>query len=189
MAYLGNSPSITSQRIVSQFVATSGQTIFTPTNGYQVDYVDVYINGTKLLNSNDYTATNGTTITLVEPAVADDIVEIISLTPGSINYSYTKTESDTKYVNLVNGLIPSNLLPSYVDDVIEAANQAALPQTGETEKIYITLDNNKVYRWSGSAYVEIVGGAGGIIDAGVASSAANDYLQINAVDGGAYPWQ
>lgn len=54
-----------------------------------------------------------------------------------------------------SGKVPSAQLPSYVDDVIEVANYAALPVTGETGKIYITLDNNKVYRWTGSVYVEI----------------------------------
>lgn len=54
-----------------------------------------------------------------------------------------------------NGLIPSSQLPSYVDDVIEVANFAALPGTGETGKIYVTKDDNKTYRWSGTAYVEI----------------------------------
>ena len=54
-----------------------------------------------------------------------------------------------------SGKVPSTQLPSYVDDVIEVANYASLPVTGETGKIYITLDNNKIYRWSGSVYVEI----------------------------------
>jgi predicted heme/steroid binding protein len=54
-----------------------------------------------------------------------------------------------------DGKVPSSQLPSYVDDVVEVANYAALPATGETGKIYITLDNNKVYRWTGSTYVEI----------------------------------
>ena len=53
------------------------------------------------------------------------------------------------------GKVPSSQLPSFVDDVIEAANFAALPETGEGGKIYVTLDDNKTYRWSGSAYVEI----------------------------------
>jgi len=53
------------------------------------------------------------------------------------------------------GKVPSSQLPSYVDDVIEVANYAALPVTGETGKIYITLDTNNIYRWSGSVYVEI----------------------------------
>ncbi len=51
--------------------------------------------------------------------------------------------------------IASTYLPSYVDDVLEYANQAAFPGTGETGKIYVALDVNKTYRWSGSAYVEI----------------------------------
>ena len=54
-----------------------------------------------------------------------------------------------------SGKVPSAQLPSYVDDVVEGANLAALPATGETGKIYVTLDTNKTYRWSGSAYVEI----------------------------------
>ncbi len=54
-----------------------------------------------------------------------------------------------------NGKVASAQLPSYVDDVVEAANFAALPGTGETGKIYVALDNGKIYRWSGSAYVEI----------------------------------
>ena len=51
--------------------------------------------------------------------------------------------------------IASTYLPSYVDDVLEYANQAAFPGTGETGKIYVALDTNKTWRWSGSAYVEI----------------------------------
>lgn len=51
--------------------------------------------------------------------------------------------------------IPATYLPSYVDDVLEYANQAAFPGTGATGIIYVALDTNKVYRWSGSAYVEI----------------------------------
>jgi hypothetical protein len=57
--------------------------------------------------------------------------------------------------DLVGGKVPSSQLPSYVDDVIEVANYAALPATGETGKIYVILDTNKIYRWSGSVYVEI----------------------------------
>jgi len=57
--------------------------------------------------------------------------------------------------DLVGGKVPSSQLPSYVDDVIEVANYAALPATGETGKIYITIDTNYIYRWTGSVYVEI----------------------------------
>lgn len=59
-----------------------------------------------------------------------------------------------------NGLIPPSQLPSYVDDVVEVANFAALPATGESSKIYVTLDNSYIYRWSGSTYIQIPGGVG-----------------------------
>ena len=59
------------------------------------------------------------------------------------------------YANLVNGRVPASQLPSYVDDVIEVANFSTLPSSGESGKIYVTLENNKTYRWSGSIYVEI----------------------------------
>lgn len=54
-----------------------------------------------------------------------------------------------------NGLIPASQLPSYVDDVLEYANVSSFPATGETGKIYVALDTNKSYRWSGSTYIEL----------------------------------
>lgn len=77
---------------------------------------------------------------------------------------------------LVAGTIPAGQLPSYVDDVIEAADFASLPVTGEAGKIYVVLDPspNKQYRWSGSAYVEIVPSPGST-DA-LAEGATNKYF-------------
>jgi len=57
-----------------------------------------------------------------------------------------------------SGKVPSGQLPSYVDDVIEVANFAALPVTGVAGIIYVTLDTNLTYRWTGSTYVEISAG-------------------------------
>lgn len=57
--------------------------------------------------------------------------------------------------DLFDGTVPAAQLPSYVDDVIEVTNYAFLPLTGETGKIYVNLDTNKTYRWSGSGYAEI----------------------------------
>ena len=54
-----------------------------------------------------------------------------------------------------NKKVPSNQLPSYVDDVLEFANRSAFPVGGEAGKIYVALDTNLTYRWSGSEYVEI----------------------------------
>lgn len=57
--------------------------------------------------------------------------------------------------DLVAGKVPAIQLPSFVDDVVEAQNFASLPTTGETGKIYVTLNDNKSFRWGGSAYIEI----------------------------------
>ena len=53
------------------------------------------------------------------------------------------------------GKVPSAQLPSYVDDVLEYASVSAFPATGESGKIYVALDTNDSYRWSGSEYIKI----------------------------------
>jgi hypothetical protein len=53
------------------------------------------------------------------------------------------------------GKVPAAQLPAYVDDVLEYATASAFPVAGEAGKIYVALDTNLTYRWSGSAYVEI----------------------------------
>jgi hypothetical protein len=62
--------------------ATAGQTAFSAT--YTVGYVDVFVNGIKTLNTTDYTATNGTSITLNTALSAGDLVEIVSWVPTAL---------------------------------------------------------------------------------------------------------
>ena len=45
---------------------------------YDVGYEAVYRNGTLLSRGNDYTATNGTTVTLIDATLAGDIIEILA---------------------------------------------------------------------------------------------------------------
>lgn len=53
------------------------------------------------------------------------------------------------------GKVPSTQLPAYVDDILEFADLASFPATGTSGIIYVALDTNLTYRWSGSAYTEI----------------------------------
>lgn len=64
-------------------------------------------------------------------------------------------ELDTK---LDKALIPSEYLPSYVDDVLEYDNKSSFPATGETGKIYVDKSTNLTYRWSGTTYILVGGG-------------------------------
>lgn len=88
------------------------------------------------------------------------------------------------------GKVPSIQLPSYVDDVIEYNSNSNFPTPGESGKIYIALDTNKTYRWSGSGYVEIsaslaLGETSSTAypgDKGKANATAIASLQSNKVD-------
>lgn len=53
------------------------------------------------------------------------------------------------------GKVPASQLPAFVDDVLEYANLAAFPATGTAGIIYVAIDTNLTYRWSGTAYVNI----------------------------------
>ncbi|HNC40285.1 MAG TPA: hypothetical protein PK522_00720 [Nitrosomonas sp.] len=76
-----------------------------------------------------------------------------------------------------SSLIDSTYLPSYVDDVLEYANFAAFPVTGETGKIYVALDTSKIYRWTGSIYVEV---SQGVTDhTQLSSIGTNTHAQID----------
>lgn len=53
------------------------------------------------------------------------------------------------------GKIPTSQIPGSIEEVVEYANFSALPATGVVSRVYVTIDNNKTYRWSGSTYIEI----------------------------------
>lgn len=77
---------------------------------------------------------------------------------GDYTPSSAEIEASLGYIPAplnANGQVPAENLPSYVDDVVEAANLAAFPGTGEAGKVYVALDTNRVYRWTGSIYLWI----------------------------------
>ena len=73
---LGNPITLTDNvaaKVIS-VTATSGQTVFTVTGGYRINQLGVYRNGVRLVESNDYNASDGSSVTLYSPATADDIL-------------------------------------------------------------------------------------------------------------------
>lgn len=72
--------------------------------------------------------------------------------------------NDSDFVSLENGKIPSTVLPSSVDDVVEGylndgkfykESSYTTEIIGESSKIYVNLNTDKTYRWSGSSFVVI----------------------------------
>ena len=53
-------------------LATNNQTVFTVTGGYRINQIGVFRNGVRLSNSSDFTATDGATVTLVNPTALND---------------------------------------------------------------------------------------------------------------------
>ena len=75
------------------FVATAGQTLFTLSSGYDVGYLYVFQNGV-LLDSADFTATDGSTFTLTTGATVDDNIFALAMGAFALADHYTKAELD-----------------------------------------------------------------------------------------------
>ena len=139
---------------------------------------------------NTITQTSGeTAATFQDIAITSaQITDRADGTNGSSNIGDTVVKTNS------SGIIPSQLLPSYVDDVLEFANKDAFPTgtedttpddghapTGpEKNKIYLDLATGRQYRWSGSAYVET-----GVIHLDYTDTAsASQYVsEVNQTDG------
>lgn len=93
--------------------------------------------------------------TVTGPTDFEDSVSIDDLNVGTMVVTGAASFVNGINANQLTGSIPSALLPSYVDDVLEYNSSANFPTTGEAGKIYVATNTNLTYRWSGSAYVEI----------------------------------
>lgn len=81
-----------------EFTATAGQTVFTGIDdnaqilGYTPMAVKVYLNGVLLTPSTDYTASNGTSVTLSTGATLGDILVIVASDTFQVVDTYTQAQ-------------------------------------------------------------------------------------------------
>jgi hypothetical protein len=96
---------------------------------YSVGYEAVYQNGVLLSRGNDYTATNGTTITLTTATVAGDIIEVFANQTIPLTDTYSQTVSDGRFIK--------NTLTTTTGDIIyaSAANTPARLGIGSTDQV------------------------------------------------------
>ena len=74
--YIGRAPGDSSVVVSRQIFNPTGVTTdFTFASGYTVGYLDLYLNGTRLIEGPDYAATDGATISLVSAAENGDVLE------------------------------------------------------------------------------------------------------------------
>jgi hypothetical protein len=99
-AAAGSAVNGTSERSV--YTATSGQTTFSAT--YDVGYVDVYLNGAKLVATSDFTADDGVTVVLSTGATTGDVIDIVAYAAFELANVYTQAQSDARFLRISNNL-------------------------------------------------------------------------------------
>tara|TARA_B100000902_G_scaffold371392_1_gene397380 strand:- start:573 stop:1094 length:522 start_codon:yes stop_codon:yes gene_type:complete len=74
--YIGRAPSDSAVTVARQTFSPTGVTTdFTFASGYTVGYLDLFLNGAKLIEGVDYTATDTSTISLISAAINGDVLE------------------------------------------------------------------------------------------------------------------
>ena len=68
-------PNIASKSVSA--TATAAQTSFTVTGGYRINELGVYRNGVRLVQGKDFTASDGSTVTLLSGATVGDLIEFV----------------------------------------------------------------------------------------------------------------
>ena len=77
--YIGRNPGDSSVIVARQTFEPSGvQTNFTFASGYTPGYLDAYLNGIRLVNAQDYTATSGSVVGLTSAAQNGDVLELVA---------------------------------------------------------------------------------------------------------------
>ena len=113
-------------RTTDSATATAGQTAFSFT--YNVNYLDVFLNGVKLSGS-EFTATDGSNITLAEACFAGDIVEFVSYSTAGSGSGTVSSSNDLSDVTLT-GASNNDIL---VYDGSKFVNQQALNLSGAVQ--------------------------------------------------------
>ena len=118
------------------------------------------------ININRGTTTAGL-VTSVNGKIGDVIIDANDVGLGNVDNTgdFQKPISNDVQValnekaDLIDGLVPTYQLPSFVDDVLEYADFASFPTNGEIGKIYIAISPDSLqYRWTSSAYLQITNG-------------------------------
>lgn len=162
------------------FTASANQTTFNVVDGYSVGDTEVYMNGVRLVDGDDFSATNGNDVILSFGANSGDSILVVSYNQFLTSASYTKAESDNKYLALTGGTLSSYLrTPNYgitsASDsssasieanpllgtqgvAIKAHGRSVATNGGDIHYVTDTRGvgggNHKFYSWNGSSLTE-----------------------------------
>ena len=136
--YIGRAPSDSSIIVARQTnQPTSTTSTFVFNSGYDVGYLDVYINGSKLINALDYTATDTQNVTLTTAAVSGDVVEFVAYKAFNLSNVVSSTPGDF----LVDGTVTATSFVGSGANLTDVISGVELKQSGSTVGTSITAIN------------------------------------------------
>jgi hypothetical protein len=136
--YIGRAPSdssVTVARQTNQPTTTTSTFVFN--SGYDVGYLDVYINGSKLINALDYTATDTQNVTLTTAAVSGDVVEFVAYKAFNLSNVVSSTPGDFT----VDGTVTATSFVGSGANLTDVISGVELKQSGSTVGTSITAIN------------------------------------------------
>jgi len=116
--YIGRAPGDSSVTVARQVFSPTGvQTNFTFASGYVPGYLDVYLNGAKLIVAQDFTATDGSVVGLTSFAQSGDVVEAVAFkafnaaaVTQAAEFTVTGAQTNQSTLSVTGGTTLSNLI-------------------------------------------------------------------------------
>ena len=116
--YIGRAPGDSSVTVARQVFSPTGvQTNFTFASGYVPGYLDVYLNGAKLIVAQDFTATDGSVVGLTSSATSGDVVEAVAFkafnaaaVTQAADFTVTGNQTNDGTLSVTGGTTLSNLI-------------------------------------------------------------------------------
>jgi len=185
--YIGRAPSDSSVTVARQVFSPTGvQTNFTFASGYVPGYLDVYLNGAKLIVAQDFSATDGSVIGLTTHATNGDVLEAVAFKAFNVatvseasDFTVTGNQTTRGTLTVTGDTTLSNL---NVTGIITAGSFSGDGSglTGVASTDFIITGTAATFNNTTQLQnVQLVGVTTGLNVSGVATFASN----VTAVDG------
>ena len=113
-------------------VATADQTAFTPTGGYIINQIAVYRNGVRLVDGRDFTARDGSLVTLASGCTADDVVEFQIFDDFKVASAINQNDSEQTIDGNLNivGILSATTLTGAGDNITGLSTGVSINAAG-----------------------------------------------------------
>ena len=133
-------------------------------DGTSGDYIKNILAGDGINILNGIGEGSDTTISISNVGTAGTYTKVITNERGQVVGNELLVPDDIPNLDaskITSGIISAERLPSFVDDVLEFPTYDELPIPGETDKIYIVINDEasngdtSTYRWTGTVYAMV----------------------------------